>query len=76
LIDFPIVVLIKSEFILFHPFFNKETKKFTEIFKFCLICSSVMLTLATPTPKHKTFFNWNLIEERPSSTFALTSSAA
>ena len=34
-----------------------------------------MLTFATPTPKHKTFFNWNLIEARPSSTFTLTSSA-
>ena len=60
---------------LFHPFFNNETRKLTEILRFCLICSSVMLTLATATPKHNTFFNWNLTEARPSSTLALTSSA-
>ena len=61
---------------LFHPFFNKETRKLTEMFMFCLICSSVILTLATATPRQRTFFNWNLIEAIPSSTLTLTSSDA
>jgi len=44
------------------------------MFKFCLICSSVIEAFATATPKHKTFFNWNLTVCNPSSILALTSS--
>jgi len=39
-----------------------------------LICSSLKVSLATATPKQGTFFNWNLIDARPSSTLAQTSS--
>ncbi len=39
-----------------------------------LICSSVMESLATATPKQRTFFNWNLIEDKPSSILVLMSS--
>ena len=42
------------------PFFNKETKKFIDIFKFFLISSSDKSTDATEVPKQRTFFNWNL----------------
>lgn len=59
---------------LFHPFFNKETKKLIDIFKFCLIWSSVILTFPIAVPRHNTFFNWNLTDDLPSSTLALTSS--
>lgn len=42
--------------------------------RFVLICSSVKVSFPTATPKQRTFFNWNLTDERPSSTLALTSS--
>lgn len=39
-----------------------------------LICSSVKVSFPTATPRQRTFFNWNLTEERPSSILVLTSS--
>ena len=44
------------------------------MFKFCLICSSVIPALATATPRQRTFFNWNLTVCNPSSILTLTSS--
>ena len=39
-----------------------------------LICSSVKVSLATATPRQRTFFNWNLTEDKPSSILVLMSS--
>jgi len=33
-----------------------------------------MVSLATATPRQRTFFNWNLIEDKPSSILLFTSS--
>lgn len=55
--------------ILCHPFFNKETKKLMDMFKFYLIYSSVISTVPIPLPKVKTFFNCHLMVDLTSLTF-------
>ena len=44
------------------------------MFILVLICSSFMVSFATATPRHKTFFNWNLTDDNPSSILVLISS--
>lgn len=43
-------------------FLSRETRKLTLYMMLVLICASSMLTLATATPMHSTFFSWNLME--------------
>lgn len=43
-------------------FFSRETRKLTLYMMLVLICASSMLTLATATPRHSTFFSWNLMD--------------
>ena len=57
---------------LFHPFLSKDTKKLIDMSKFCLICSSSILTCPIASPRLATFLSWYLIVARPSSIFAWT----
>jgi hypothetical protein len=72
-------VLICKVLIFCQPFFNKETKKLTDILIFCLSSSSVILTVPTAVPIQRTFFNWNLtvclISLTLSSTFSFSPKA-
>ncbi|GMC22299.1 unnamed protein product [Saccharomyces cerevisiae] len=55
-------------------FFNKETKKLTDIKIWLTKTSSSISTLPTATAKHKTFFNWNLMVDLTSVTLPYKSS--
>jgi len=72
LTGFPIVALICNVLIFCHPFFNKETKKLTDILIFCLNSSSVIANVPTAVPIQRTFFNWNLTVDLISFTFSST----
>ena len=45
-----------------------------DMFRLVLICSSVMDSLATATPRQRTFLSWNFMEDKPSSILVLMSS--
>jgi len=66
---FPMVDLTWTVLTFCHPFLRREIRKLIEIVAFCLICSSVMATLPTATPIHRTFFSWNLTLDLTSSIF-------
>ena len=67
-----IVVLMWSVLIFCHPFFKRETKKFTARVMFCLICSSLRSAWPMAVPRQRTFFNWNLMECLRSSILSTT----
>jgi len=74
LYDFPIVVLMCTDFRLFHPFFRREAKKLIAIRKLALISSSDIFSFPMATFMQTAFLSWNLMLALVSSTFYLRSS--
>ena len=70
----PIVVLTCTLLIFYHPFGNKETKKFKDFVTFCLIWSTSKVSTPTADANHGNFLTLNLTVLNNSSCFSPTSS--